>query len=494
MAGSPVVTPQSYGYWRPDPPQRRPPARARRLLITLNIFVAVCLLIAGTTYGYLSYRFGQIRRVGLADLVGGGGGDVGKPMTILLVGSDSRAGLDTSQDRKSFGTAQQAGGQRSDTIILLRLDPAKNQASLLSLPRDLYVTIPGTNHRDKINATFGSGPDLLIRAIHDDLGIDVNHYVEVDFNSFRGIVNSVSGVRVYFPTPVRDTDSGLNIAVPGCTSLNGDVALAYVRARHLEYFQNGRWKPEGESDLARIRRQQDFIRKMMAKAVSTGLTNPIRLNGVIGSLVSNITVDSQFSQSDMLSLAKRYRSFSGAELPSATLPTTAAVIAKADVLLPKQPDDGLAIDTFLGINPITNTTTVPPPKLDPATVAVKVLNGSGTPGQAAAVSRSLRQAGLVVTGTGTARSLGYTTPEIHFASGQDDKARYVQSMVIGGANLVPDSTLVGSDVELITGSSYAGLHPLDSAGAPAAAAPTPTTSTPPPLPGAKAGVPVPACS
>jgi LCP family protein required for cell wall assembly len=501
MARSPVVA--------PAPPSESPrhivyrprKSGAKRLLVGLNIFVAVCLLGAAGVYGYVKWRFGQINRVSIADLVGGSGSS--QPMTILVVGSDSRAGIKSGQDLKTFGSQAVTAGQRSDTIMLVHLDPATRSASLLSIPRDLFVQIPGTTRRDRINTTFDTGPDLLVRAIHDDLGIEINHYVEVDFNSFRGVVNAVGAVHVYFPTPARDTFSGLNITTPGCYGLNGEMALEYVRARHYQYYQNGSWHSEGLSDLARIKRQQDFVRKVAKKAVASGLTSPLKLNGVIGSLTTNLTVDSAFHQSEMLNLARRYRSFNPDLLQTATLPTNPAVIGGADVLLLDQAAAQQAIDAFLGTAPPSAGPGIPavPTNVSPGEVTVKVLNGSGRSGQAASVSSALRQSGFVVTGTGNADSARYIQSVIRYAPNQETQARFLQSLVIGGAQLLPDSTLVGTHLALITGSSYSGLHPAAGAAAQTLPGSTPTTSGAPattttvsPLPGASANAVPPVCA
>jgi LCP family protein required for cell wall assembly len=496
MAGTRVVAPGPPTETAPTPllPPRRWP---RRLLLGLNIFIAVCLVAVGLAYGYVTWRNSQINRVN-APVVSK---SASQPMTILLVGSDSRANVKSAQDKKTFGVTQDAGGQRSDTIMLIHLDPATRTATLMSIPRDLYVPIPGTRRQDRINTAFDKGPALLIQAIHDDLGIEVNHFMQVDFISFRGIVNAIGAVHVYFPTPARDTFSGLNITTPGCYGLDGNMALQYVRARHYMYYQNGRWHQEGLSDLARIKRQQDFMRKVASKAVAGGLTNPVKLNSLISSVVSNLTVDSGFHLSDMLSLAKRYRSINPAAIVTATVPTTAAVVGGADVLLLKQPDAQQAIDNFLGVTPQTSSSTLPAPvNVNPADVTVKVENGSGRSGQAATVASALRGDGFVVTGTGAADSYRYITPVIHYGPGQETKARYLQSLVVGGAEVLADPALTGTNLVLITGSSYSGLRGLAGASAtttpppPAKARSTTATTTSPlnspaPLPGATASEP-----
>ncbi|HEY2428933.1 MAG TPA: hypothetical protein VGI06_08395, partial [Acidimicrobiales bacterium] len=144
MAAPTVVAPPAPPDERPGPLHRRTARRRwpRRVLIGLNIFVALCLVLAGSLYGYVSYRFGQIHHVSISDLFPGavpsGGsnsaGAAGPPMNILLVGSDTRSGL-TKPGDKAFGSGAVVGGARSDTIMLVHLNPTDGSASLLSIPR-----------------------------------------------------------------------------------------------------------------------------------------------------------------------------------------------------------------------------------------------------------------------------------------------------------------------------------------------------------------------
>ena len=395
-------------------------------------------------------------------------GAVGGPAeTILIVGSDVRAQA-TPAEIKAFGSPNAVGGQRSDTIMLLRVDPSGGGASLLSIPRDLFVAIPGTHRRDRINSTFDAGPDLLIQAIQNDLHIEVNHYIEVDFASFRGIVNAVGGVKVWFPTPARDAYSGLNITTPGCYSLSGDMALAYVRARHYQFFEHGFWNIEPESDLARIRRQQDFVRRVMRKTLNSSVDKPTQLNGVVGAVVNNLTVDSALKAhpSELVRLTKALRVFGADALHTATLPTVGTVIGGGDVLLAKQPDADQAIQNFTSppvaapASPASvpsTVTTAPATSVSPSSVRVRVLNGSGVTGQASAASRALRTAGFTVTSTGTADSYHYATTLIRYAPGQEGAATLLADAIVGGAQTRADTSLSGAPLVLITGTTYGGV-------------------------------------
>ena len=481
------------------------------MLLATNITVAVMLVAAGSVYGYVTWRFGQIKRIHITHLGNATGKSEapGSPMTILIVGSDSRAGI-TGADAKAFGSGAAVGGQRSDTIILLHVDPKTTSATLMSIPRDLWVQIPGKDFQQRINTTFDTGPDLLVQAIEQDVGIQIDHYIEVNFNSFRQVVAAVGGVKQYFPTPARDVFSNLVVQNAGCVNLTGDGALAFVRSRHYEYYANGRWHFEAESDLARIRRQQSFIRKMMAKAQSSGLTDPLRLNSIVGGITSNLTVDSGFSQGLMLSLAKRFRSISPDNLPSVTLPTDPAVIQGNDVLQIKQPDAQDAINAFLGKAPVNapaSTTTAPsvPTGISAADVRVSVLNGTGVRGQAGAVETSLRAQGFVVVSIGSAPTYNNPTSVIRYGNGGAGKAALLATAIVGGATLQADSTLQGADVVLTTGATFAGIRtpgaaattvpsPSTTAGAtPTTAAPATPSATAYQLPGTPAGFVAPPC-
>src|SRR4051794_21757699 len=168
----------------------------------------------------------------------------------LLVGSDSREGADPSDpDYGSIGSDSTTTGHRSDVIILVRHDLATDTASLLSIPRDLLVTISPTGHRDRINSSFASGPKGLVDTISKNFGIDINHYVEVNFNGFKQIVDAVGGVPACFEYPTRDRNTGLMVIAPGCYTLNGVQARQYVRSRHFEQYIKGKWLEDPRSDL-----------------------------------------------------------------------------------------------------------------------------------------------------------------------------------------------------------------------------------------------------
>ena len=170
--------------------------------------------------------------------------------------------------------------------MVAHVEPGSQRTFVVSFPRDLMVNIPGYGRR-QINAAYSLGvaPQLLIDTLDANFGIKINHYVEVDFQSFRSVVETIGQVWVYIPGKMRDEDSGLYTPYgAGCFPLNGDAALSYVRARHLEIADpNGnivdedgnRWRPyDSWSDLERIPRQQSFIRRLTGLAISKSLGDP----------------------------------------------------------------------------------------------------------------------------------------------------------------------------------------------------------------------------
>jgi LCP family protein required for cell wall assembly len=456
----------------------------RRLLIGVNLVVFVCLVGAASVVGYVQYRFGQINTVSIRALRDGGGTPATQPFTMLVVGSDSRAL--TGANNAEFGSETETPGQRSDTILLVRVLPASHALSILSIPRDLWVPIQGMGTQ-RINASFDNGANLLVSTIQSDLGIPIDHYVEVNFDTFRQITDAVGGVKFYFPTPAKDDYSLLSVPQAGCVNLTGDQALAFVRSRHYEYYQDGQWNYEAESDLARIQRQQAFVKKMIKKA-ETEFTNPLALNGIIGAVTKNLTVDQGFTTSFMLGLAKQLRTVDPATIPSETLPTYNETIDGAEVLGIQQPQASQMIAAFnsLGTTSPSSSTSASGSgrqststgTVAPSSVVVEVANGSGVTGQAAQAVSDLNGLGYDATVDSTPGN-GFTTNTIRYAPDSAAKAAQLSSVLAGGASLQEDDSLAATpyDLELITGSSYNGVA-ANASGAESAGTTAPATTVP----------------
>ncbi len=214
------------------------------------------LVVAGLGYGYFRYQWSKVVSNPCTTCVAAASG---APYNVLLIGSDTRVG-ETAAQAQQFGNQSNAGGQRSDTIKIVHVDPAAGTASSLSIPRDTYVTLSGMpansplSSRNKINSAFGSGEtvatgaDALIQTIQNTFGIPISHYIAINFFGLEDAVNALGGISMDFPYPVRDHDldtgvnkSGLDITQTGCQVLNGQQALALSRSRYFQYYAGGQW-------------------------------------------------------------------------------------------------------------------------------------------------------------------------------------------------------------------------------------------------------------
>jgi len=391
----------------PPAPRRRRGRRKRkrslgqRLLRWAVVLVAVILVVVGSAYGYVRYRLGQIASKHCSTCVVA---PPDAPYNVLLVGSDTRAG-NTGQAARSFGSSSLVTGQRSDTIKIVHVDPGAGTARLLSIPRDTYVTLSGLSAAsglgkdNKINSAFNEGTDPLIQTIESTFGIPINHFVILDFNGVIDMVNSVGGIKLNFPYPVRDNDngnnnSGLQVTHAGCQTLNGNMALALARSRFFQYeVRPGVWYYDGSSDLGRIQRQNTVIQSVINTARSS--FNPLTINAFLGSLVHDVTKDDAMSATMILSLAQRYHAFSGSQLQTFTLPTLGAYAGAAGAVeVVQQPQAQQVITQFLGTapdavatpplnaygSPVTvpaTTTTTPPTRSSVPSTPTTTVPGSG---------------------------------------------------------------------------------------------------------------------
>jgi LCP family protein required for cell wall assembly len=250
----------------------------------------------------------------------------------------------STADARRFGTTAEVGSARADTIMVLRIDPAAGQLSVLSLPRDLWLPIDG-GPSQRINTALGDGPDALVRTVQDALGIQLDHYVQVDFDGFRRVVDAVGGVTVPFDTPVRDRVTGLRIDQPGCRQLDGDQALAFVRSRHLQALIDGRWLSDPRGDLGRIERQQQFLLSALAHAAEA--RNPLTVAELLDAAADHVSIDDGLSSGDLVALGRRVASV-GAGVRPVVLPTEPTRVNGVAVLTASESDlraAGVAVQT-----------------------------------------------------------------------------------------------------------------------------------------------------
>jgi hypothetical protein len=308
----------------------------------------------------------------------------------------------------------------------------------------------------------------------------------------------VGGVKIPFPSPARDLNSRLDVPVAGCVELDGEQALAYARSRHYQSLDGeGHWSADDpRADFGRIARQQIFLQRMMKEAVSAGLRNPFKLNRLVGIGIKHVTVDSKLSTKDISALARRFRSLDPEKVDLVTLPTQSIgsvaqgtyrgeelIRPLAQPLLDRLNGKQAAGGGFFGAT------------AEPGDVRVRVLNGAGTAGLAATVSRDLRAQGYHVVDSGNADNFNYARTVVRHRPEHPAKGQLVEHALINGARRVPDATLQGVDISLIVGRDYAGVQAVPAA-APGSTVSTTTTTIarPEPVPRSKgAPIPLPEC-
>lgn len=289
------------------PPLRRPAPRRRPGRIVAAIVGVLALMVVGSA-GYVDRA--MQRTDALADYPGRIAGTAGT--NWLIVGSDSRAGLTPDQEaRLTTGDEAAAGGGRTDTIMLMHI-PAltgNGQLTLVSLPRDSSVPLAG-HGRVKLNTSFAlGGPTLLVQTVENVTGVHVDHYAEIGFGGFAGLVDDVGGVQMCPTEPISDPLAGLNIPA-GCQVLDGPQALGYVRTRHT---------PRG--DLDRVVHQREFLGALIARASSPAvLLNPFRLVPLAVDAPKTITVDNGDHVWNLARLGWALRSLSRGNAVTETVP------------------------------------------------------------------------------------------------------------------------------------------------------------------------------
>ena len=292
------------------PPKRRHGSRRRKALGALGVIV---LLLIGL-FVYVDLQLTKVNA--LTDYEGRPADTPGQ--TWLLVGSDSREGL-TAEQRQELHTGKASGG-RTDTIMLLHISPFGGQSTLVSLPRDTYVTIPpfvdedGEQHsaqEAKLNAAFAyGGPQLLARTVEQKSGMHIDHYMEIGFGGFAGIVDAVGGVRMCLKQPIHDEKSGADLAA-GCQTLNGPEALAYVRSRYAV---------EG-GDLGRIQNQRKFLRNLAQEVTKpTTMLNPFAVTSVMNATIDALIVDKHTGPFNLLWFGWQMKGLTSGDGATVTVP------------------------------------------------------------------------------------------------------------------------------------------------------------------------------
>lgn len=396
----------------------------------------------------------------------------GEPANFLLIGSDTREGADSQ-----FGSASDTPGQRSDVMMILHVEPKTRTGMLVSFPRDLLVQIPG-HGKDKLNATYSlGGPKLVIDTMQGMFpGLKINHYLEVDFNGFRDIVDAVGHIKLYFPTPAHDPYSGLNQDKSGCVSVDGKDALAYARSRHYYIPKNPKnpvpwqwnydpklgenayrggsgWTATG-SDLDRIPRQQYFLRTLAKSAVDKTAADPTKLLALLDAIKNNFTSDTGLKYSELQALVRTFNKLDPNYVDMETLPVTE--VGNTGSL--ELNDQSAALISQL-VNP--HKTPPTPAPVPPANITVKIANGATDPHLAQKVFDDYKAAGFhMLNGIDDADRPDYKQTQIRFAPGMYPEG-YWTGVAAGTINIVEAASrenTVNADALIVVGNDYDSLQ------------------------------------
>ena len=385
-------------------------------------------------------------------------GDCEHTCTYMVLGSDSRAGLSKEQ-QELWGSPDdpRVAGRRSDTILLMRLDPRQQKAIVLSFPRDLWVHIPG-HGMGKITSAFEDGPYRTAQVVRNLTGIKVDHFIVVNLAGFQHVVEAVGGVPICVDRPLIDTEfTGLNLPHAGCYNLDPVQALAFVRARHVEC-------ESGPPDFNRISRQQQFLRAVLVRSLQPSMV--VRAEEIISAVLGNIFVDQGLKDKglpELMYLVKKLQGISTGAVDFRSVPgnpfgSVETPEGNRDVvtLLPKAKELFKRIRQGRPLGKLGLAGQNSPPS--PAVVRVGVVDSTSN-GVAQRVNDYLKTSGFDLQPLTTSNPFGVTGPAILFARSPQGKA--AADVVHGFLGSVPEQpappgTMGGLDVAVVVPSTYAG--------------------------------------
>jgi len=304
----PPSEPTPYEYSQDEYPPASPRRRRRRPGRVLLALFVVFLLFIGGIWLYLDFNINRVNA--LDDYQGRPAAAQGT--NWLIVGSDSREGLD-AQAQQRLRTGDTAG-KRTDTIMLAHLPDNDTKPTLLSIPRDLEVNIPGKG-RNKVNAAFSiGGAPLLVQTVEQLTGLHIDHYAEIGFGGFAKMVDAIGGVEMNVETAIHDNETGATIPA-GQQTLDGAAALAFVRTRKSDATPR--------SDLDRVVNQRKFIGAFAGELASPQtLLNPFHFFPLIGAIPDALTVDTNDHLHHVASFGWSMRGIASNNVTTGTMPVT----------------------------------------------------------------------------------------------------------------------------------------------------------------------------
>jgi LCP family protein required for cell wall assembly len=327
---------------RPRTPPRDRGARwwARRSASAVGVLLLAFVLAIGVSLWSINRSIDRVEVDGLGpDKTEGGSADDGgveaseageaeevaaEPITVLVLGSDSREEL-TEEERRELGTGY-VPGDRTEVMALTRLDPDADEVRILSVPRDSYIercdgTYGRANSAFEVGEQSGRGGiTCSVETLKALTGTSIDHVVRVDFGGFVEVVDELGGVTMYLDQPLQDDDAHLDLPA-GCVELDGRDALAFVRARHID------------DDYGRIARQQRFVEEVRAELAELGVFRDLpRAMRVAEAIASSVELDSSLTFGRLQSLVRQHRETLSGGMRGRALPGVADEIGGAWVL------------------------------------------------------------------------------------------------------------------------------------------------------------------
>ena len=416
----------------PSPAQQRLMARIaasrkarqrRALMVASGLMSALVLLVAGGAWALTGYINGNLGRVDAGTV----GTPPSGPLNILVAGVDTRSGL--SPHEQAALHVGHVAGANSDTMMIVHLSADHQRVTVVSLPRDTWLDIPG-HGMNKINAAYGlGGPKLVVQTVAEATGLTINDYVGVNFLAVVRVVDALGGVDVCLPQAVNDSYSGLDLRA-GTSHVNGITALKYARDRHS--FANG--------DLTRIDNQQKLLSSLLRKAISGGtLANPVRFSKFLNATLAALQVDRGLNAT---ALANQMRGISTSDVAFTTVPLSNADYqapgGQSAVLWDTQAANQLFTD-LAGDKPLVKPSPKPSPAkpagLRRSQVTVDVYNGTLVGGLSASTGAQLSQLGFHVNAGLTWYEHNVTQTVIEYPPGQQAAARLVKASIPGATLL-----------------------------------------------------------
>ncbi len=342
-----------------------------------------------------------------------------EPFTILIMGVDGRPS---------------EGAQRTDTMIVARVDPASKRVWMVSIPRDTKVKIPdhGTGKANK--AYFAGGPALAIRTVEGLLDVPINHYMVIGLNGFQKIVDAMGGVYIDVDVAIDDYKAAAaspghraRRIEPGYQLLDGEHALTYVRSRDFP-----------DADFARMKHQQTFFKALAQQSMRWG--NVFRLPGMVKQFSRYTSTDMDITE--LIDVVRALRGISDMDVQTATLPGE----WKSPYIVANENEKTRLSEALRSGGDIETTATVEPAVV-PASVSVAVRNGAGVAGVAADAAGRLRQAGFAVGPVGNANQFVYDATLIVYTS--DAAAATVVADALGRGKLVESRGMYSFDTDVL---------------------------------------------